>query len=229
MVQAGPSVATMVDPVSTSISLAALVISGVTAWLTYGRRGTVRMSRPAQIYFGPDGRRSNRHANIPKVYLRTLLFSTAKRGRIVESMHATLYHNEARQNFHIWVYGDDKLSRGSGLFIAETGISTNHHFLTSESDRPFAFTVGDYELEIYAHLLGDARPVKLLSQRLHVTDAEAVALADPRNGLYFDWGPDAGRYLPHVDKGEPPPDPAEMLRMLGLSPSGEAEPQKQSR
>jgi hypothetical protein len=214
----------MLDPVSTSISLAALFISGVTAWLTYGRRGTVRMSRPAQIYFGPDGTRSNRRANIPKVYLRTLLFSTAKRGRIIESMYAALHHNEARQNFHIWVYGDDKLSRGSGLFIGETGMTSNHHFLTSESDRPFSFTAGDYDLEVYAHLLGDGRPVKLLSQRLHVTESNAKALADSRNGLYFDWGPDAGRYLPHIDKGEPPPDAADMLRMLRSPPSVEAEP-----
>jgi isocitrate dehydrogenase kinase/phosphatase len=38
---------------------------------------------------------------MPKVNLRTLLFSTTKRGRIIENMHAMLYHNEAWQNFHI--------------------------------------------------------------------------------------------------------------------------------
>jgi hypothetical protein len=141
-------------------------------------------------------------------------------------MHAALYHNEARQNFHIWVYGDDKLSRGSGLFIGETGVATNHHFLASWSDKAFEFTAGDYELEVYAQLLGDSRPVKLLRQRLRVTDAEAEALRDSRNGLYFDWGPDAGRYLPYIDKGEPPPDPADLLRMLGLPRSDEAERQK---
>ncbi len=206
----------MFDPINTAISVAALAISSVTAWLTYGRRGTLRMSKPAVIYFGPDGGRTSREAGPPKLYLRALIFATAKRGRIIESMHATLSHDETRQNFHVWVYGNDGLSRGSGLFVGETGVAANHHFLTSRRDLPFVFSAGDYLLEVYAKLLGDVRPLKLLEQRLQVGDAEAKALRDPQNGLYFDWGPDAGRYLPHVDRKEPPPDAAELLKILGM-------------
>jgi hypothetical protein len=149
--------------------------------------------------------------------LRALIFSTAKRGRIIESMYATLYHDEARQNFHVWVYGDDALSRGSGLFVGETGVAANHHFLTSRRDQPFVFTAGDYLLEVHAKLLGDARPLRLLSQRLHAGAAEATALLAPRNGLFFDWGPDAGRYVPHIDRRELMPEPAELLRLLGTA------------
>jgi hypothetical protein len=119
------------DPINTAISVSALAISSVTAWLTYGRRGTLRMSQPAVIYFGPDGSRTGMEPGTSKVYLRALIFATAKRGRIIESMHATLFHDEARQNFHVWVYGNDTLSRGSGLFVGETGVAANHHFLTS--------------------------------------------------------------------------------------------------
>jgi hypothetical protein len=204
------------DPINTSISVSALAISAVTAWLTYGRRGTLRMSQPAVIYFGPDGGRAGKGAGSPKVYLRALIFATAKRGRIIESMHATLHHNEARQNFHVWVYGNEGLSRGSGVFVGETGVAANHHFVTSRRDQPFVFSAGDYVLEVYAKLLGDTRPLRLLEQRLHVSEAEAAALRDPQNGLYFDWGPDAGRYIPHVNRKEPPPDTAELLKILAM-------------
>src|SRR2546427_296072 len=45
----------MADPVAPTISLAALAASGLTAWLTLFRRGTVYMTRPTVIFFGPDG------------------------------------------------------------------------------------------------------------------------------------------------------------------------------
>jgi hypothetical protein len=33
---------------------------------------------------------------LPKVFLRTLLFATSKRGRVIESMHVALSRNETR-------------------------------------------------------------------------------------------------------------------------------------
>jgi DNA invertase Pin-like site-specific DNA recombinase len=38
-------------------------------------------------------------------------------------------------------------------------------------------------------------------------------------GLYFDWGPDASRYLPHVEKRPPSPNAEEFLRLLGETAS----------
>lgn len=72
----------MIEPVTTTISLLALTISSATAWLTLFRRGTVRMSQPTVIFFGPDQPRVSSTEAPPKVYLRTLLFSTSKRGRV---------------------------------------------------------------------------------------------------------------------------------------------------
>ena len=39
----------MVDPVSTTISVLALVISGITMWMNVLRRGALRMTRPTFI------------------------------------------------------------------------------------------------------------------------------------------------------------------------------------
>jgi len=209
----------MVDPTTTAISVLALAISSLTAWLTLFRRGTVKMSQPTVIYFGPDRPRPREPIAPPKVYLRTLLFSTSKRGRVVESMHVVIARNEARQTFNIWVYGDDKLVRGSGLFVGETGVAANHHFLTPPDGSAFAFIQGTYRLEVFAKLLGDAQPISLFSQNLEIDREVAAALCEPRAGLYFDWGPDSGRYLPHVERRDPTadPEPDELLKLIGLS------------
>jgi hypothetical protein len=207
----------MFDVLSTTISILALVISAITAWLTLFRRGSVKMTQPTIIFFGPDSSRSRSDIPLPKVYLRTLLFSTSKRGRIVESMHVTLSRNETQQNFNIWVHGDEKLVRGSGLFVGETGVASNHHFLTPKDGSSFRFIEGHYKLDVFARLLGAKKKTLLFSQTLDVPREIAVQLEEPGVGLYFDWGPDSSRYIPHIERRIPSPDPEEVLTLLGLS------------
>jgi hypothetical protein len=208
----------MLDPFSLAISTLALGVSATTAWLTLFRRGTVKMTQPTVIFFGPDMPRSHGDTPLPKVYLRTLLFGTSKRGRVIESMHVALSRNEMHQNFNILVYGErEKLVRGSGLFVGETGISANHHFLTPDDGKSFCFTEGHYKLEVFAHLLGDLKPKRLFSQELDISRDIATALQERSAGLYFDWGPDSSRYLPHVEKRPPSPNAEDFLRRLGES------------
>lgn len=198
----------MTDPVAVTISTLALAVSAMTAWLTLFRRGTVKMTQPTVIYFGRELPRSKDEGLLPKIYLRTLLFSTAKRGRVIESMHVRLTRNETQQNFNIWVHGETKaLVRGSGLFVGDTGVAADHHFLTPRGDSNFSFTEGLYRIELFAHLLGDKQRTLLFSQRLEVTRDLAARLEDPGAGLYFDWGPDSLRYIPHIEKRLPSPDP----------------------
>jgi len=196
------------------VSGLSLVVSVTTAWLTLFRRGTVRMTRPTVIFFGPDTLRSSREDPLPKVFLRTLLFSTSKRGRIVESMHVALLRNETHQNFNIWAYGNGKLVRGSGLFVGEAGVEANHHFLAPRDGNSFRFTEGYYNLDVLARLLGDQKQTRLFSQTLEISRDLAAALAEPGTGLYFDWGPDSSRYLPHIDSRPPSPGPEDLLRAL---------------
>ena len=126
----------LADPITIAISGLPLGVSALNAWLTLFRRGTVKMTQPTVIFFGPD-KPTEKSGGPPKVYLRTLLFSTSKRGRVIQSMHVTLRRNETVQNFNIWVHGDDKLVRGSGLFVGETGVAANHHFLTPRDCNSF--------------------------------------------------------------------------------------------
>lgn len=205
----------MADSASVAISVLALAVSSVTAWLTLFRRGSVKMTQPTVIFFGPDSPRSSTEVPLSKVFLRTLLFSTSKRGRVIESMHIALSRNETHQNFNIWVYGDEKLVRGSGLFVGETGVAANHHFLIPRDADSFRFTEGRYRLEVFAHLLGDKDPTRLFAQVLEISREIASSLTERGAGLYFDWGPDSSHYLPHVEKSPPSPDAEELLKVLG--------------
>ena len=206
----------MTEASSLTISVFALCISAVTAWLTLFRRGTVKMTQPTVIFFGPDNPTSRDEPPPPKVFLRTLLFATAKRGRVVESMHVALSRNETQQNFNIWVYGDEKLVRGSGLFVGETGIAVNHHFLAPRDGSSFRFTEGRYRMDVFAQLLGNGDRSLLFSQTLEISPEIAAQLSGPERGLYFDWGPDSSRYLPHVDKLPPLPN-EDFLELLNLT------------
>jgi hypothetical protein len=195
----------MADPIATSISLAALAVSGVTGWLTLFRRGTVRITKPTVIFFGPDGGPPEGISR-PKVFLRSLIYSTGKRGHIIEGMYVALRRGETRQTFNIWAYGDERLVRGSGLFVGESGVACNHHFLLPEDGTPFRFLAGDYDLDVFASVVG-WKTLHLASVSVSLTDKAATELQDPQCGIFFDWGPDAGRYHSHVDQRKPPRAP----------------------
>ncbi|MGH8604811.1 MAG: hypothetical protein ACREXR_19115, partial [Gammaproteobacteria bacterium] len=110
-----------------------------------------------------------------------------------------------------------KLVRGSGLFVGESGVAANHHFLTPKDGSSFQFSAGHYCLDVYARLLGDRDRTLLFSQELEVTPDVAATLKEPGTGLYFDWGADSSRYLPHVEKRLPSPDPEQFLEALGIT------------
>jgi hypothetical protein len=191
------------EPDSETLSLVALLISALalglsalTAWLTLFRRGTVKMTRPTVIFFGPDGR----DKSLPKVFLRTLLFSTSKRGRVIESIYVHLRCEDISQDFNIWTYGErNQLVRGSGLFVGETGVEANHHFLMHEGDTPFGFIAGRYRLDVFAHLLGDKSQKLPFSETLTILPQDAEVLGESETGLYFDWAPEKVQYVTHID------------------------------
>jgi hypothetical protein len=199
------------NSVSALISALALSVSAFTLWLTFLHRGTIKMTKPRQIYLGPDG---PNHQGKPKVVLRTILFSTAKRGRFVEGMHVSIFKSEMKQNFPVWVLGNESLALGSGLFVGENGHSAHHHFLTLDDAVDFRFTAGRYRLQVFAKLLGAKSNLLLFTQELQITESQAAQLAEPNAGIYFDWGPDASEYVARVSRKEPGVGPEDFLELL---------------
>lgn len=166
------------------------------------------MTQPTTIYFGPD---SSRHWNYPKIYLRALLYATATRGCILQSMVALLKCGDDARYFDVWVYGDDALRRGSGLFIPHTGLATNHHFLLQLDNTDYRFVPGSYTLEVWCAIVGEHHARLLSSFELAVTQEQATELKSPDNGLYFDWSANNDTYRSHIRARDDAPT---MLREL---------------
>lgn len=80
------------DPVSISLcslSVAglSLLLSATVAWLTLLQRGNLKMTRPPLIALRYE-------RNLPKIWLRTMLYSTGKKGHIVESLYLKVRRGE---------------------------------------------------------------------------------------------------------------------------------------
>jgi len=198
------------------ISALAMVTSLITAWVTLFRRGSLRMTQPTVVFIGPDGSPRSDGPQHTKVFLRTLLFSTSRTRQTVESIYVNLQRGESKQNFSIWVYGDDRLARGSGLSVGQEGVACNHHFLLPNDGSTFALLPGRYLLRVFAKRVRDASPRQLHETDLTITEKNAQELQNKNAGIYFDWGPDQQAYQSHVEVRpmEPPPD--WLLKAMGV-------------
>ena len=195
-------------------SCLALIISAATAWLTLFRKGKLVMTQPTIVFFGPDGSRFDSQKN--KIYFRSLLYSSAKRGQVLESLHISLQRNESKQNFNIWVYGDKgNLKRGSGLYVPQEGVAYDHHFLLPEDGANFAFLSGSYKLVVFAKLVGSTTCHELATINLTISETQAAQLTEPNTGIYYDWGPDQQCYHSHIDtRSEKEPDFEQLLEIM---------------
>ncbi|MGP8214846.1 MAG: hypothetical protein ACLQQ4_04720 [Bacteroidia bacterium] len=180
--------------ISIIIALIALLISSLTFWLTRIRKGTVKMTRPTIIFFGPDGGGEKHN----KVFIRTLLYSTSDRGQYVQNMFIRLQRGESVQNFNVWVYDDKGLVRGSGLFVNKNGIACNHHFLLPKDGSNYSFLSGDYILQVYVETV-DESPMMIFEQKLHLPKEFQEEMTTKKAGTYFDWAPNNQNYYSHVD------------------------------
>jgi hypothetical protein len=210
------------------VAFISLGISAITAWLTLLQKGELRMTRPTLLCFVPyssDG--------VPKLFFRTLLYSTSKRGQIIEDMFVILRNADTSQNFTIWAYGDASIGlvRGSGLKVGEEGIAVNHHFLLPNDGSTYKFLTGEYVVEIYASLV-NKQPNLLHTTQVSVSTNDAEQLNEPNNVIFFDWRPDARLYVSHIDaqpmRGRELESFSEMMRPLILASKTEKDEAKQT-
>lgn len=86
--------------VSLIISVIALGASLFTLWFTVLRRGSVSCTHPSFIAFRYDF--VDRKVPQAKIFLRTLLFSTAKRGWVVENLFLRVKEGSRNREFSFW-------------------------------------------------------------------------------------------------------------------------------
>jgi hypothetical protein len=191
------------------ISICALGVSLLTMWATLFRRGRLYMSQPTQILLGPDGPTFD---GSWKIYLRSLMYTTGKRGIVIENMFVEVSKGETIINFPIWVLGEERLARGGGLFVGEQGAIANHHFLQSRETEKWVFRSGDYRLQVYAQLAGKKAAELLFETILTISSDQSKELETSNTAIFFDWGPKSRSYLSHID------------RRISKGPGSEVEP-----
>lgn len=168
--------------ISIPISLVSLAISLGTFWLAFVDRGRLKMTKPTIVFCGFD----TVPRLTPKVFLRTLLYSTASRGQVVEGMYVKVRRGEDERIFSFWGYGEaEKLSPGSGLHVSRTGLAANHHFVLSVDESTYRFEPGSYEINVIADVVGRKKPIKLATIKLSLSGELAAAL-QRQEGVLFE-------------------------------------------
>lgn len=196
------------DTFTVITSIAALLLASYSLWITNLRKGELRLTRPAQFFFGPDCDRK------AKVFFRGLLWTTGAQGHTIEHMHLKLRRGSATQTFPIWVYGEKaNLTLGSGLRVLPAGLTFNHHFLQHHAGSGFRFDDGLYVVEIWASTADSKKARCLWRTELRVTTEQARAIYEGA-GLYFDWNPDTNTYVSHLDSRRDDPSAAEIAKMV---------------
>ncbi len=186
----------MLDIFSISVSAVALLLSGFTFWFLVLRRGKLRMTKPSIVFFGFDFSPKT----TPKIFLRTLLYSNSPRGNVVESMYATITHDNHTETFSFWGDGEtSKLTPGSGLFVPQEGVAFNHHFVLSVHKEAYDFTDGQYIVQVFAKLVTERTAHKLYELTLELSTELATALKQDE-GVLFELEPDTGNYLGHTNQ-----------------------------
>jgi hypothetical protein len=182
------------------VSISALAVSLFTMWATLFRCGRLYMTQPTTICFGPDGPTFDGNR---KIYLRSLMYSTGKRGVVIENMFVELSRGETNNSFPIWVLGEDKLARGSGLYVGEQGVVANHHFLQGRDADKWSLKAGDYWLRVYAQVVGEKAANLLFETSLSIALDQSKELEQSNTAIFFDWGPKSRSYFSHIDKRDP--------------------------
>ncbi len=175
-------------------SFLSLGVSGTTMYYTWLRRGRLGVTKPTIVSLGYEA--GNRPT--AKIVLRTLLYSTAPQGKMVERMFVKLVRDGKEQVFGVWGHGwTTELSPGSGLFVGQAGVSANHHFALSASKPLYDFAAGDYTIQVFAQQPGEASARLLTELKLTVDAAMAKALGQ-RTGVLFELEPESQTYVGQV-------------------------------
>ena len=161
------------------------------------RKGTVKSTHPSFIAIRYDFV-SKRHPQA-KVFLRSCLYSTSKRGIVVENLFLNVIHDGKSEEFSFWGYGEKDLSRGSGLFVGENGVVTNHHFNPLNANELYAFNPGIYKIELMAKLVGRKSLLCLSKISLEVPKGAFEEGVTDNIAIYYNWSPLEQKYIASIE------------------------------
>jgi hypothetical protein len=149
------------------------------------------MTRPVQIAFVLESGR-------PKIFLRTLLYTTGKRGYFIEGLYVKIRRGKEHFTFGFWGYGErEELMAAGGLRIDETGVAYNHHFLQLNRESGFRFDGGKYEIDVYANVVNHDS-ARILHRATLILSDQLAAILERSHGVLFTWNPDEQDYYASI-------------------------------
>ena len=173
------------------ISISSFIFSGLIFWYTSIKKGKLKMTKPTLICLLGEN-----NGDEPKIFIRTLLYATSERGQYIENMFIRFKSSKTVQNFNVWAYGEDKIIRGSGIFIDKNGFANYHHFLLPKNEK-FTFSSGEFTLEVFAETV-NKKSKKLFEQKLSLTEIQTNELQNG-SAIYYNWTSNLEKYLTHTD------------------------------
>jgi hypothetical protein len=179
------------DVITSLISVASLLLSGYALWQVQFNHGRLKMTQPTLLCMKRE------HPTMrPKIFLRTLLFTTGPKGRVVENMFLKVHQDCGTYTFDFWGHTESgKLTLGSGLFVGSTGIASDHHFKPREGSTDFLFVNGKYLIEVFATVIGRQKSKKLMELTFIVDGQQSAELVQiPERELYLLWNADTQSY-----------------------------------
>jgi hypothetical protein len=185
------------DVITTSMSVASLLLSGYALWLVQFNHGRLKMTQPTLLCM-----KRELPSMRPKIFFRTLLFTTGPKGRAIENMFLRVRQDYGTYTFDFWGHTENgKLTLGSGLFVGSTGIVSDHHFNPSgEAPSDFLFVNGNYVVEVFATVIGRQKSEKLIRLTFTLDSQQAAELVQiPTRDLYLLWNADTRSYGGQVD------------------------------
>jgi hypothetical protein len=170
---------------SLAIAVLSLVVSATVAFMTL-RRGSLFMTQPVQIAFLYENDTN------AKIFLRTLLYTTGKRGHVIEGLYLRVKQPDSTRTFAFWAYGErEALTVAGGLKVTDEGVAYNHHFLKIAGYS--YFEEGEHQINVYARMVGKTSPRHLGTFTVVLTQSGATLL-HLRRGALFTWNPETQEY-----------------------------------
>ena len=167
------------------ISALALGLSGLTAWLTLLRKGELKITQPTPLLLDYE-------KGFARVSFYTMIYSSAFRGQIIESMHVIVKQNNIEHQFNNWAYSQDSRAYASGCYIKPEGVPQNHQFITSEDN--IVFNTGDITIEVYARLPSKTEAHLLKSIKLTIPENQQQSCRTKSLSLMLEWEPNKQIY-----------------------------------
>jgi hypothetical protein len=204
------------------ISVASLLLSAYAIWVTQFNHGRLKMTRPSLLCLKREfpGAR-------PKIFLRSCLFTTGTKGRVIEQMFLNVRNGQGAFVFDFWGHTEQgKLTLGSGLFVGSTGVVSDHHFNPREGTYDdFLYVDGEYTLDVFATIAGQRKARKLLTMTFSVGSEQAAEVIQiPTREMYLLWNADSQRYDVHVRHDNKPLEhdalASALANLFAYQPSG---------